>query len=237
MKSLELLQECVRNVEEISQMLNKVPDEVSSKVSSKVKEIRSNLNLIIKEITIDNVELAKFLRSRSEDLKGKLSSLGGGNVNEFIKELNELVKFSRTAIYDFTNRISSIRRAYRAYLYGMVFFFILSGFFGPQFAVTALMLMIPALLSIFNIRKRRALGLTFVYATTPIPLVLGFMAIRYGLYALITPEELASVASALNITIELATLIIALILVSGIAEVLLIAYAIIVFYRNRHAFI
>jgi len=237
LKSLEFLQECVKNIEAVSQALSKAPEEIRGKTFGKVDEIRNNLNIIIKEITVDNEELAKFLNSRSEDLKRKVSSLRKDNFDDFLKELNEFLRFSRTAIYDFTGRLSSVRKAYRAYLYGMIDFFVLSGFFGPQFAITALILVIPVLLSVFNVRKRRALGLTFVYVTTPIPLVMGFIAVRYGFYALTTPEELVSVASILNITLELATLVVALILALGVAEVILITYAAVTFYKNRHAFI
>ena len=239
MESLEYFKSILNELSNLIEYSKKLPREYSNRVLTTLNDIKNRVELIMREISIDNVELAKFLKKELFDLHGKLeaSTRSPEKKKETLEYLAKLRKHFYTAVYDFTDRFKYVRRAYRAYLLGMALYYIISGIFGTAYAITALILIIPVILAMGNIRKRRAISLTYIYVTTPMPLIIGALTIRYGLYALSDEQEIARIINELGVSVDMAYIIITLLLITGFTILALIIYAIIELYRNRAAFI
>ena len=81
------------------------------------------------------------------------------------------------------------------------------------------------------------MGLLLATASIPIPLVLGALAINYGVHALQDPSEISSVAAQLHIPYVAAEGLVALTLVLGAVELISLSYAAVMLYLHRHAFL
>ncbi len=240
MKSPKLLADTASKLKEVEDLIPKVrviPDKLKKKLLKNVAEARENLARLSKEVTVDNVELARFLLRISSKLKEATVNLKSEGVKEYVKEVDKVLRYSRAARYDFTNLALKVKSAYRAYIIGLIPYFILSGFFGLAFAITALILMFPVIISVRGMKRRSSMGLFLASVSIPIPLVLGALAINYGVHALQDPSEISSVAAQLNIPYAAAEGLVALTLVLGVIELISLSYAAVMFYLHRHAFL
>ncbi len=240
MRSPKLLADAASKLKEVEDLIPKVgaiPDKLKERLLKSVAEARENFARLSNEVTVDNVELAKFLLRTASELKKATLDLKSEGVKEYVKEVNKVLRYSRAARYDFTNLALKVKSAYRAYIIGLIPYFILSGFFGLAFAITALVLMFPVIISIRGMKRRSSMGLLLASASIPIPLVLGALAINYGIHALQDPSEISSVAAQLHIPYAAAEGLVALTLVLGVIELISLSYAAIMFYKHRHAFL
>lgn len=242
MKSIEILKEITKVLGEIEERikgLSSLSPKKKEQALNKIRKARENFFNLIDEVVIDNEELASFFLKRAVRLKNStnnktIEKLGE---KEYMKEVDAILKYSRAAPYDFTNRMKYVNRAYKAYIYGLIPFFILGGLFGPQFAITSLILVIPILLSVLSLRKRGYTGLMLAFAVLPIPILMGAFAIRYALYALTTPGEIQQIVEQTGKSLATAQGLVILMLVLGIIDITLLTYAGYMFYKNRHAFL
>lgn len=241
MKSPEILRQTAEVLGETQEKVNSLsslPDKKKIRVINKLEEAKKNFLELSESVTIDNEELANFFYKRAVRLKNMTKEKTvGEDIKAYLREVELMLRYSRSAPYDFTEKIMEVNRAYKAYLFGMVPFFILAGIFGPAYALTALILIVPVLLSMLSIRKRGSLGVMLAFAAIPVPLVMAGFSVRYGIYALTNQEEIARVAEALGKSLPFAQGVVALVLVLGLASLVLLSYAAYSLYKHRHAFL
>ncbi|NJE00080.1 alpha-glucosidase [Thermococcus sp. LS1] len=242
MKSQEILRDVAQTIENIEKKINsltKLSDKNKQKALKLLEEARRNFMELSENVAVDNQELANFFLKRAVKIKNNTNDryLEKMGEKEYMKDIAALNKYSKAAPYDFAGEVKVLHRAYRAFLFGMIPFYIVSGIFGPVYAVTALILIIPTLLAMLSMRKRGSLGLMLAFAVMPIPMVMGAFSIRYGIYALTNQEELMRIAQELGKSLAFAQAIAAIILLSGAASLILLGYASYALYKHRHAFL
>lgn len=230
----KLLMEAARTLQKVEECLsNQVGD---YRLLRKVSEARENFKRLSSEATVNNERLAKFLLGKTRELLKKCSS-SEVDYKTLKDDIDALLRYSRAAFYDFTNKWEEIRRAYRAYIAGMIPYFIVSGFFGMAYAITALIIFFPAIFGITGVKRRSYLGLMLSLFAIPMPLVVGAIAIRYGIYVIEHPEEIAGVSNALGISLSAAKILVIILPVLGAIELVLLLIAFYYLYKNRHAFL
>jgi len=202
---------------------------------NKILEAQKNFERLSKEATINNERLAKFLLGKARDLLKKCNS--GADYKTLKEDVDTILRYSRAAFYDFTNKWDEIRRAYRAYIAGMIPYFIISGFFGMAYAITALIIFFPAIFGITGIKRRSYMGFMLSLFAIPMPLVVGALAVRYGIYVIEHPEEIEGAAASLGVSLMTAKFLVTLLPVLGGVELVLLLVALYYLYKNRHAFL
>lgn len=242
MKSPGILKETaevLRQTKERVLKLKSLSEKNKQKVLRLLDEAARNFEELSCDVVIDNVELAEFFHRKAVELKNntydkRIERLGE---KEYVRDVERINRYSKAAPYDFSGKIKELNKVYKAYLYGLIPFFIISGVFGPAYAITALILVIPALLSLFSMKKRGSLGLMLAYAVIPIPLVMGALTIRYSIWALMNQQEVQKVAEALGKGIGFAQATLVLLLALSVLELTLLGYAAYGLYKHRHAFL
>jgi hypothetical protein len=242
MKSAEILRDVAQTLEEVEKRINSLKslsDKNKQKALRLVNEARKNFLTLADNLVNDNEELANFFLKRAVKLKNNTTDkyIEKMGQKEYMKEVTLINRYSKVAPYDFAGEVKVLRRAYFAFLAGMIPFYIISGIFGPMYAVTALILIIPTLLAMLSLRKRGSLGLMLAFAVMPIPMVMGAFSVRYAIYAFNNPAELARIASELNKSTAFAQGVVALTGILGAAILVLLGYASYLLYKHRHAFL
>jgi hypothetical protein len=242
MKSREILRDVAQTLEDVEKRINSLKnlsDKNKQKALRLLHEARENFLKLSETLAVDNEELANFFLKRAVRLKNNTTDkyIEKMGEKEYMKDVAAINKYSKVAPYDFAGEVKVLRRAYFAFLAGMIPFYIVSGIFGPMYAFTALILIIPTLLAMLSLRKRGNLGLMLSFAVMPIPMVMGAFSIRYAIYAFNDPTELSRIAEAFGRSISFAQGIVALIGVLGAATLILLGYASYMLYKHRHAFL
>lgn len=200
-------------------------------------EARKALEYSIQNMLRDNLDYAKSLHSKSLELIRKVESTSQEPIHkEVIEELKLFLKYCRMSVYEFTDKIREVRRAYRAYLWGMIIFLILGGTYRMEFAISAIVLVFPIILAMGGLRRRSSMGLMLAYATIPLPLVIFVMILSYAAYAITDPEEVSSIASAYGVSLETAFALIVLVTIGSAAGLGLLLYALKKLVDHRYAF-
>jgi len=158
---------------------------------------------------------------------------------KYLKLADRILLYSRSAEYDFKpEKLAELKKVYRKYLFGMTAFFVLTGLYLNQFlAITALILAIPIILSMLSLQRRGYLGLLLAYSAIPIPMVVGIMALRYGIDSLTNPEKVQKIAEALGKSTTVAQGYLVLLILLAALELYLLGSAIFGLYKHRHAFL
>jgi len=115
MKSPKLLADTASKLKEVEDLIPKVrviPDKLKKKLLKNVAEARENFARLSKEVTVDNVELARFLLRISSKLKEATVNLKSEGVKEYVKEVDKVLRYSRAVRYDFTNLALKVKSAY-----------------------------------------------------------------------------------------------------------------------------
>jgi len=242
MKSEKVLREVVSVIDEIKARIDRLSvlkDKDKRKALVLLDEAKRNFTEVAENVVYDNEELANFFLKRATRLKNSTSdkTIEKIGVKEYMSMVSQLNRYSKVAPYDFSGKVKELQKAYRAFLFGMIPFYITSGIFGPMYAITALILVIPTLLAILSLRKRGSLGLMLAFAVMPIPMVMGAFSVRYMIYALTHQGEIQKIAEALGRSIMVAQLIVVAIGLLGLASLILLGYASYMLYKHRHAFL
>ncbi|WP_456367763.1 alpha-glucosidase [Thermococcus sp.] len=242
MKSEKILGDIIENIEEIERRvssLKKLSDKNKRKALVLLNEAKNNFKKIRENLVVDNEELANFFLKKTVKLKNSTTDkfIERMGEKELMKEISLINRYSKAAPYDFSGEVKELRKGYRAFIFGLIPFYLLSGLYGPAFAVTALILVIPTLLAILGLRKRGSMGLMLAFAVIPIPLIMGAFSIRYGIYALTNEAELQKIAEALGKSLSFAQAVSVLMILLGASSVVLLSYATYLFYKHRHAFL
>ncbi len=242
MRSAEILRDVAETIDEVKKRvdsLKNLSDKNKKKALVLLEEAKNNFLTVADNVIYDNEELANFFLKRVVKLKNSTTDkfIEKSGQKEYMKLISTITRYSKVAPYDFSGKVSDLQRAYRAFLFGMIPFYLISGIFGPMYAITALILVIPTLLSILSLRKRGSLGLMLAFAVMPIPMVMGAFSIRYSVYAFNNPTELARIADVFHRSIAFAQAVVALIGLLGAASLVLLSYASYMLYKHRHAFL
>ncbi|MGB9828159.1 MAG: alpha-glucosidase [Thermosphaera sp.] len=207
------------------------------KLEKDFSQAKEAVEYSIRYMVRDNVEYAKSLRQKSFEILSKVESFSQDFVpKSLLEDLKLFLKYCRMSVYEFTDRIKDVRRAYRSYLWGMIIFLLLGGTYRMEFAVSAIILAFPIILAMGGLRRRRATGLMLAYATMPLPMVIFVMMLTYALYAFNNPEEISFIASAYGTSIETAYLLIILVSLGSFIGLFLLSYALKKLVENRYAF-
>ncbi|CAD5243681.1 alpha-glucosidase [Thermococcus camini] len=244
MKSEKILLETADVLEstlEKIERLGSLSEKEKTKVKKSLGEAAGNFREVASRVEKDNEELAEFFFKKAKELKlmSTDKAIEKEGKKNYLKAVNKVLLYSRSAEYDFSpKKLVELKRAYRKYIFGMTSFFVLTGAYLNQFfAITALILAIPIILSMLSLQRRGYTGLLLAYASAPIPLVVGFNAIVYSLSALRDPHQVSTIAEHLGKSVSFAQgYLIFLVLLSAV-EIYLIASSLVELYRNRHAFL
>jgi len=242
MRSPDILRDVAQTIDETKAKvpeLRSLSDREKRKVLVLLEEAKENFLKVAEDVKVDNEELANFFLKRAVRLKNSTNdrAIERTGKKEYLKMVSQLNKYSKVAPYDFSGKVNELQKAYRAFLFGMIPFYIISGLFGPMYAITALILVIPTLLAVLSLRKRGSLGLMLAFAVIPIPMVMGAFSVRYAVYALSHPEELQKIAETFNRSLAFAQGVVVLIGILGLASLVLLSYAAYMLYKHRHAFL
>ena len=242
MESEKILREVAEVIDEIKarvERLDVLSDKDKRKALILLDEAKRNFLKVAENVVYDNEELANFFLKRANRIKNSTNNKAIEKIGtkEYMKMVSQLNRYSKVAPYDFSGKVKELQKAYRAFLFGMIPFYIISGVFGPMYAVTALILVIPTLLAILSLRKRGSLGLMLAFAVMPIPMIMGAFSVRYMTYALTNQAELQKIAETLGKSITVAQLVVVFIGLMGLASLVLLGYASYMLYKHRHAFL
>lgn len=223
---------------EARELLEKIEKAVKDeRLSKELVKAENNLDYVIRNLKYDNVDLAKLIRDKANEVYSKLSSTRTSDLpRDAIEELKRLIKWCGLAVYDFTERARDVKRAYRAFIWGMIIFFILGGSYAQPFAISALVLALPAIMAMSFLKRRRATGYILAITTVPLPLVIFVNIVFYTIYALSNPDELSSAASQFGLGTSEFAVLLALIMIGGIIGLALLSYAVATLYKTRDAY-
>ena len=197
-------------------------------------------DLTIHELKYDLPELARSLNTKCRQLLNKYNSLDFRDrraLREYLDDVRYFTRYVFAAYYDFTGKLSIVKRAYKLYVLSFVISIILAPLIIGASIMFIGLLMFPLFISIHAFRARRKLGLVIASTLAPFILFISANALYYSIYALLYSEEVEVIASALNVSIVLAYLILIGILFASIVSLILVTYSFIVLYRHMDAFI
>ncbi len=242
MKSTEIFKEIVETLEKVEgriERLELLTPKDKEKAVRKIKEAKMNFLELSKESTVENEELADFFLKRAMILKTSTTDKNIEKIGKksYMRSVDEILKFSRVAMYEFTDRIKEVLKGYRIYALGMMFFFMLCGVLPASFKVVTLFLLIPVLLSLWTLKKRRYLALMTVFILIPLPIIIGIMAIGNSVYTVTNPAILQEIAESMTKSLTFVKALFILTIVLGALEVALLSYATYMLYKHRHAFL
>lgn len=224
---------------EARELLGKIEKVVEDeRLKRQLEKAENKLDYVVKNLKYDNIDLAKLVRDKASEVYSKISSTRTRELpKEAVDELKRLIKWCGLAVYDFTDKINDVKRAYRAFIWGMIIFFILGGSFNQPFAISALLLALPAIMAMSFLKKRRVTGYILALTTIPLPLVIFVNIVFYSVYALTNPSELSNTASQLGMGVAEFTILLSLVLIGGLAGLILLTYAVATLYKTRDAYI
>jgi len=241
-KSTEIFKEIaetLENVEERIERLKLLNPKDKEKAAKKIKEAKKNFLELSNESTVENEKLADFFLRRAILLKNSTTDKNIEKIGEksYMQSVDEILKFSRLAMYEFTDRIKEVFKGYRIYALGMIFFFMLSGLLPATLKVVTLFLLIPVLLSLWTLKKRRYLALMSAFILIPLPIIIGILTIGNGVHAITNPAMLQEIAESMAKSLTFVRALLILTIVLGALEVVLLSYAAYELYKHRHAFL
>ncbi|WP_461866548.1 alpha-glucosidase [Thermococcus sp.] len=242
MKSTEIFKEIAKtleNVEERIERLKLLDPKDKEKAAKKIKEAKKNFLELSNESTAENEKLANFFLRRAILLKNSTTDKNIEKIGKkaYMQSVDEILKFSRVAKYEFTDRIKEVFKGYRIYALGMIFFFMLCGVLSPSFKMVAFFLLIPVLLSLWTLKKRRYLALMSAFILIPLPIITGILAIGNSIYTITNPVMLQEIAKSMAKSLTFVRALLILTIVLGALEVVSLSYAAYSLYKHRHAFL
>ncbi|MEM0506351.1 MAG: hypothetical protein QXW58_03720, partial [Thermosphaera sp.] len=117
MDSKTLLQEILSNLKRIED--NRKVKEL--KLSKDFDEAVKSIEYSMQRLVTDNVEFARSLKQKSSELILKIESIKEAAIPKSLSdELKLFLKYCKMSVYEFTDKIKDVRKAYRAYLWGMI---------------------------------------------------------------------------------------------------------------------
>lgn len=244
MKSKEVLLETADVLESTLDRIDRLrvlsPKEKET-VKRRIKNAALNFRKVAEEAEKENEELAEFFFKKAKEFKlsstdKKIEEMGK---RKYIKLASRIELYSLSAEYDFKpEKLKELKKEYRKYLFGMTSFFVLTGIYLNQFlAITALILAIPIILSMLSLQRRGYLGLLLAYSAIPIPVIVGAMALSYGMRTLNDPAGIAEIARHLGKSTAFAQGYLIVIVLLAAVELYLVLSSAVGLYKHRHAFL
>ncbi|AFK22788.1 putative Alpha glucosidase [Pyrococcus sp. ST04] len=206
-----------------------------------LNEASENFLKLSGEVEKDNVEMAEFLRKRSVEIKNNTSDRVIQRIGEkkYLKDIERMNLYSKTAFYDFKpTMLKKLKKAYRMFIYGMALYFVLAGLSTrPELAITALILAIPAILSMLSLQRRGYTGLMLAYAVAPIPIIQSAMLVRMFYSVVTNPEAIKKAAELLGKSESFVVAYSYIVIILSIVDFVLLTYGIYALTKHRHAFL
>ncbi|WP_010477563.1 ATP synthase subunit B family protein [Thermococcus zilligii] len=244
MKSRDILLETAEVLESILDRIEGITL-LTSKEKERVKKILSeasrNFKKLAEEAKNDNEELAEFFFKKAKELKAMSTdkAIEKEGKRNYMRLAERMLLYSRSAWYDLVpEKMKELKRVYRKYLFGMTAFFMLTGFYlNPFLSITALILAIPIILSMLSLQRRGYLGLLLAYSAIPIPIIVGAMALSYGMRNLNDPSKIAEIAQHLGKSTAFAKGYLIVLVLLAAVELYLVLSSVVGLYKHRHAFL
>ncbi|BAA30479.1 247aa long hypothetical protein [Pyrococcus horikoshii OT3] len=243
-KSPEILREVSENLKKASEKLEKVGVLEENKKRKAIKlltEASQNFLKLSSEVEVDNVQMAEFFRKRSVEIKNNSTDRGIERIGEkeYMKSVEKMNLYSKAAFYDFKrSMLLELKKFYRLFIFGMALYFVLSGLSTrPELAITALILAIPAILSMLSLQRRGYTGLMLAYAVSPIPIIQSAMLIRMFYSVVTNPEAIRKAAEALGKSQEFVVVYSYLVIILSLIDFGLLSYGLYGLAKHRYAFL
>jgi hypothetical protein len=210
-------------------------EEEKSKLMTEVDRCLNALERILDDVRVENPELAMSLSREADKLVSKASSLPRG-LEDFLWSLRLFRSHLLASYYDFSSKLTIVRRGYRLYVLSTVIAMILMPvFFNVGFFLLGIYVL-GLMISIHAFRVRRKLGPLIAAALLPLALFTAAIALKYSIYALSIPAELARMVSESGLSEGTAKLILILIAVGSSVSLVSGFYALYVLFRHMDAF-
>ncbi|ASJ06636.1 alpha-glucosidase [Thermococcus pacificus] len=244
MKSRDILLDTAEVLESTLGRIDRITlltDKEKERVKAKISEASKNFKKLAEEVEKDNEELAEFFYKKAKEFKTMSTdkAIEREGKKNYLKLADRILLYSRSAEYDFVpEKMKELKGVYRKYLFGMTAFFMLTGFYLNQFlAITALILAIPIVLSMLSLQRRGYLGLLLAYSAIPIPVIVGAMALSYGMRNLNDPAKIAEIAQHLSKSTTFAKGYLIVLVLLAAVELYLVLSSAVGLYKHRHAFL
>ncbi|AEH24680.1 hypothetical protein [Pyrococcus yayanosii] len=244
MKSSAILKEVAENLKLTVERLNKVKaleEKDKKKAIRLLMEASDNFLRLSDEVEIDNEQLAEFFRKRSVQLKNNAHDKGIERMGrkEFLNEVKRMNLYSKAAPYDFKpGKLRELKRAYRTFIFGMALYFLLSGLsLRQEFAITGLILAIPAILSMLSLQRRGYTGWMLAFAVAPIPIIQSAIIVRMFYSVVSNPEVVKKVAEFLGKSEGFVMGYSYAVMLLATLDFILLTYGLYSLYKHRHAFL
>jgi hypothetical protein len=193
------------------------------------------LERIMGELRVENLQLADALLREADRLVSRASSLPRG-LDDFLWSLRLFRSRLSVSYYDFSSRLTVVRRGYRLYVLATVIAMVLMPiFFNVGFLLLGVYVL-GLMVSIHAFRARRKLGPLIAAALLPLALFTAVIALRYAVYALATPGELARMVAESGLSRAAAELVLTLIALGSAASLVSGLYSLCILFRHIDAF-
>jgi hypothetical protein len=187
------------------------------------------------EYRVDRPELAERLAREAARLATEAARLPK-NVEEFHWKLKLFSSHLSASYYDFSSRLRTVRLGYRLYVASTVIAMVLMPIFLPVGFIMLGVYVLGLLISIHAFRARRKLGPLIAAALLPVALFTDVIALRYSIYALTTPAEVARMTVEAGLSTAAAHAILLIILFASTASLAMGFYSLYTIYRHVDAF-
>ncbi len=181
------------------------------------------------------IEVKKENKKTFEKLIGKgkrvISALKKNCNKVNIKYLKRYIRQCNAAGFDYKGEVKNLNKLLLSFTVTSILFIILTPqYFGP---ILSIMFILPIYMGLKNLKKRKRLGLTIAVGMVPIALSVGFLWLRYALYAFNNPISVVNdLAMNINGSVSLAK---ALIVIPSIFAVLILSSSIFsVYYAVKY---
>ncbi len=197
-----------------------------------VKLLRRAQNLL------EHSELSQY---KNENVYNRLKELvsrirGCGEESRCLEFAERIYRLSLVAYLEATGKDRVLLRARRFFYLGSAFGLPLMALYGVG-PLPVMVIFFTLIVTYFQVVRLKKLGLAVIYTVSGLILLFDAVSLRYSLYALVVPEEISYIASALSVSIEAAIAIVIAMLLASAVSIALLLYSLINFTKFRDLFV
>ncbi|ABM80097.1 hypothetical protein [Hyperthermus butylicus] len=241
MQSAEELRRLLEKLDRIERLASsRLDGRAKERALREVERARSAVQKVLGELRIDQYDLAVALNKSADSVLRTFSRLDPsdrGAVEEAVWRLHVFSNYVAASYYDFSSRLTHVRRAYRLYVLAAVLAMILTPIFLRAGFLMLGIYVFALLVSIHAFRSRRKLGPLIAAALLPLILFISIIGLRYAVYALTTPSEIERIIEVAGFSMQTAYVVVGAILAVSAAALVLAVYSMYVIYRSMDAFV
>ncbi len=236
-KPSELLLDTKNSIQKIMEKIDYfskqglLPPKISFKTKKNLEEALKYIDMSLEEMKYGNVLLAEKLLKASRSILREITKLVQ-RPRELAHRTSLLRSYASAAYYDFSGKITIVRKAYKKYILAFVLAIILTPLFFRGAGILIGFLLFPMLISIHAFRARRKLGAVIASILLPLIVFIDSIALYYVAYACSSPSEIQKITEALGVSPAIAYLVLAGIALMAGVSLYHSIYSFIVLYKN-----